>query len=38
METARQEILEAIANTDDADFKEYLWTLLETADFAEDHE
>lgn len=36
METTRQEILEAISATDDADFAEYLWSLLETATFAED--
>lgn len=36
METTRQEILEAISTADDADFAEYLWSLLETATFADD--
>lgn len=36
MNEIRQEILEAIYETDDADFEEYLWYLLETADFNED--
>lgn len=36
MNEIRQEILEAIAETDDADFEEYLWNLLETANFSDD--
>lgn len=36
--TPRQEILENITIIDDEDYKTYLWSLLETADFAEDYE
>lgn len=35
--TTRKEILEAITLCEDEDEKEYLWHLLETADFAEDY-
>ena len=34
----RQDILETIAQTTDADEKEYFYNLLETADFSEDYE